>query len=69
MKRLFLALAVLQAVLVVALAVRIVGVWTTPLPEFSEVPDLPAMTAIPASAKPSGWHGLPDKPGWRSGLQ
>jgi hypothetical protein len=47
MKRLLQGLALLQVVLLVALGWRIVAVWTTPLPEPGEVPDLPAVTSIP----------------------
>ncbi|MFN2375458.1 MAG: hypothetical protein ABR538_02905 [Candidatus Binatia bacterium] len=47
MKRMLLGLALLQVFLVVALVVRIVSVWTTPLPEFGEIPDLPALSAVP----------------------
>lgn len=47
MKRMLQGLALLQVFLVVALAVRVVSVWTTPLPEFGEIPDLPAVSAVP----------------------
>ncbi|MFN2426865.1 MAG: hypothetical protein ABR587_10525 [Candidatus Binatia bacterium] len=47
MKRLLQGLALLQVFLVVALSVRVVRVWTTPLPEVGEIPDLPAVTSLP----------------------
>ena len=47
MKRLLQGLALLQLFLVVALAVRTVRVWTTPLPEFAEIPELPAPAPLP----------------------
>jgi hypothetical protein len=46
-KRLLQGLAVLQFVLAIALAVRVVGVWTTPLPAFPDVPELPAESELP----------------------
>lgn len=51
MKRVLQALALVQLLLVVGLAVRVVSVWTTPLPEFSELPELPAPAPLPP-AKP-----------------
>lgn len=53
MKRALQALAVLQLALVVALGVRIFGVWTTPLPEFGEIPDLPATSSVPPPRPPT----------------
>lgn len=47
MKRLLLALAVLQVLLVLGIAARIVTVLRVPLPEFGEIPDLPATTPLP----------------------
>ncbi len=47
MKRLLQGLALLQVVLLVALGAKAVGVWTTPLPEAGEIPELPAETALP----------------------
>lgn len=47
MKRLLQGLGLLQIFLVVALSVRVVRVWTTPLPEVGEIPDLPAVSSLP----------------------
>jgi len=47
MKRLLQGLALLQVFLVIALGVRVVNVWRTPLPEVGEIPDLPAVTSLP----------------------
>ena len=47
MKRLLQGLGLLQVFLVIALSVRVVRVWTTPLPEVGEIPDLPAVSALP----------------------
>ncbi len=47
MKRLLQGLALVQVLLLAALAWRIVAVWTTPLPEVGEIPDLPAVTTLP----------------------
>lgn len=47
MKRLLQGLALLQVVLLVALAAKIVSVWTTPLPQAGDIPELPAETALP----------------------
>jgi len=46
-KRLLQGLALLQVFLVIALSVRVVRVWTTPMPEVTEIPDLPAKTSLP----------------------
>jgi hypothetical protein len=46
-KRLLQGLALVQVALIVALGWRIVAVWTTPLPEAGEIPELPAVTALP----------------------
>jgi hypothetical protein len=46
-KRLLQALALLQLVLVVGLAMRLVDVVRTPLPEFDEIPELPAVSPLP----------------------
>jgi hypothetical protein len=51
-KRLLQGLALVQVALLVALGWRIVSVWTTPLPEVGEIPELPAVTALPP-AKPA----------------
>lgn len=47
MKRALQGLALVQLALLVAIAVRIVGVWTTPLPEFPDIPELPAESQLP----------------------
>lgn len=47
MKRVLQGLALLQLFLIVALGYRLVDVWTTPLPEFSEIPELPALVSLP----------------------
>lgn len=47
MKRLLQGLALVQLFLVIALGVRVVNVWRTPLPEAGEIPDLPAVTSLP----------------------
>jgi len=47
MKRMLQALGLLQLVLVVALAIRVVSVLTTPLPEFGDIPELPAPRSLP----------------------
>jgi hypothetical protein len=52
-KRLLQAVALLQVLLVAGLAVRIVSVWTTPLPEFAEIPDLPATEPLPPPRPPA----------------
>lgn len=52
MKRLLQALALVQLFLVVALGVRLVGVWSTPLPEFVEIPELPALAPLPPPRPP-----------------
>ncbi|MBI5504811.1 MAG: hypothetical protein HY899_08400 [Deltaproteobacteria bacterium] len=55
MKRLLQALALLQLALVVGLGLRVVDVLRTELPTFGEIPDLPAVTPLPAArsrAKP-----------------
>jgi hypothetical protein len=46
-KRLLQGLAVLQVLLVVALAWRIFHVWSTPLPEAGDIPELPAVASLP----------------------
>jgi hypothetical protein len=46
-KRLLQGLALVQVLLLVALGWRIVAVWTTPLPEIGEIPELPAVTPLP----------------------
>lgn len=52
MKRLLQALALVQLLLVIGLAARIFTVWTTPLPEFGEIPELPAATPLPPPKAP-----------------
>lgn len=47
MKRLLQALALLQLALVVGLGMRVVDVLRTPLPAFSDIPELPAATPLP----------------------
>ena len=47
MKRLLQGLGLLQLFLVFALGWRVVNVWTTPLPEAGEIPDLPAVSSLP----------------------
>lgn len=49
MKRLLQALALLQLVLLVGLATRVVNVLRTPMPEFGDIPDLPALAPLPPS--------------------
>jgi hypothetical protein len=46
-KRLLQGLGLLQLFLFVALSVRLVKVWTTPLPEVGEIPELPAVSSLP----------------------
>jgi hypothetical protein len=46
-KRLLQALALLQLALVVGLGMRVVDVLRTPLPGFSDIPELPAATPLP----------------------
>lgn len=53
MKRLLQGLALVQLFLVVALGVRIVDVWRTPLPEAGEIPDLPAVSDLPPPRPPA----------------
>ncbi len=52
MKRLLQGLAILQVLLIVAIGVRIVSVWTTPLPEVGEIPELPAVSTLPPPKPP-----------------
>lgn len=47
MKRLLQALALLQLALVLGLGMRVVDVLRTPLPSFSDIPELPATTPLP----------------------
>lgn len=47
MKRMLQLLGLLQLVLVIGLAVRVVSVLTTPLPEFGDIPELPAPRSLP----------------------
>jgi hypothetical protein len=46
-KRLLQGLALLQLLLVIGIGARIVQVWSTPLPEFGDIPELPAREPIP----------------------
>lgn len=47
MKRLIQALSLLQLALVIALGLRVIDVVRTEPPSFGEIPDLPALTALP----------------------
>jgi hypothetical protein len=47
MKRMLQGLALLQILLVIGIGARIVQVWSTPLPEFGDIPELPATAAVP----------------------
>lgn len=49
MKRLLQGLAILQVVLLIGLGMRIVDVLRTPLPEFGDIPELPAVAPLPPS--------------------
>jgi len=46
-KRLLQGLALLQLLLVIGIGARIVQVWSTPLPEFGPIPELPAAAPLP----------------------
>ena len=57
MKRVLQGLALLQILLVIGIGARIVQVWSTPLPEFGDIPELPAPTPLPPAKpvpKPTG---------------
>ncbi|HXC52772.1 MAG TPA: hypothetical protein VN634_17945 [Candidatus Limnocylindrales bacterium] len=47
MKRVLQGLALLQLLLVIGIGARMVQVWSTPLPEFGEIPELPAPAPLP----------------------